>query len=375
MRQRLLTAALALASCALALLLVEGIYSVARWSRPHQSLTRRIVGLGAAAWRHEPPPEPGSPNALLIRDPGEIEALLDVLEADGVGLGNTPYSRLKTERASINTRQDGCLIQKPNLHKKMAVLRTALFEPFDPVTAFVDADAKLSPAVQAFLDAHAFRWVSLTTNEYGERITLPASSADRLVLVAGDSIANGAMLDDAETLSSQLQARDPGHRYVNLGIAAAHASDVVCALERAAGRYRGRVDRLVYVYCENDFAPDEPYGRPEQVLDFLRRYAEENDIATVTVVYAPYVYNIVPEITRFPGMRGDGYPHHGEEKRSLREGARAAGFGWIDFTDIGLEVNREAGSQFAVLALVVDHAHHSREGVRLVADRLLAPGR
>jgi hypothetical protein len=352
--------------CFIALLLAEGAWSVAHLGIPHRALVSYVLP------EREPEPVPGEPAAALVRNEAELEALIDELVSDGVGLGNTPFEELETKRAKVNTRVDGCRQQKPNQRKTMVHIRTHLYEPFDPVTAFWNTGNELSPAVRAFIDKYGFHRISHTTNEFGERTTHPWVEADQIVLVAGDSVAAGTMVDDTETIASQMQARDGSRRYVNLGINAAHAKDVKCALERAAQRYAGRIGALYYFYSENDFIPEEPLGKPEEVIDFLRGYVSEQKIDAVTVAYSPLIYNIVPQITRFRGSRGDRFPHHGQEKQRLRQAVAAAGFTWIDCGDIALEANREAGTQFAALALFVDHAHYSREGIRRLVDRLMS---
>lgn len=345
-------------------LLAEGVWSIAHLGIPHRALVSYLLPSS------EPEPVAGDPAAQLVRDESQFEALIDAFVRDGVGLGNTPYEDLKTPKAKVNIRIDGCRQQKPNQRKTMVHIRTHLFEPFDPVTAFWDTDTKLSPEVQAFIDAYGFHRITHTTNEFGERNTYPQVEADDIVLVAGDSIAAGTMVDDTETISSQMQARDRRRRYVNLGINAAHARDVKCALERAAKRYAGRIRELYYFYAENDFIPDEPYGQPEEVVEFLSAYARDNKIERVTVAYSPLIYNIVPQITRFRGSRGEIFPHHGQEKARLRAAVIAAGFVWIDCGEIALEANRAGGSQFSALALFVDHAHYSREGIHRLVDRV-----
>lgn len=347
------------------LLLTEGAWSVAHLEIPHRALISHFT--------RDPGPDPvsGEPSAQMVRDEAEFKELIEAFVADGVGLGNTPYEEVETKRSKVNTKIKGCRQQKPNQHKTMVHIRTHLFEPLDPVTAFWDTDAHLSPAVQKFIDTYGFHRISHTTNEFGERNTYPQVESDQIVLVAGDSVAAGTMVDDTETIASQMQARDRNRRYVNLGINAAHAKDVKCALERAAKRYGGRIRELFYLYSENDFIPEEPYGEPEQVVEFLRGYVREQGIERTTVAYSPLIYNIVPQLTRFRGNRGDGFPHHGEEKRRLREAVIAAGFTWVDCMEIALETNRAAGTQFAAFALFVDHAHYSREGIGRVVDRLL----
>ena len=74
-----------------------------------------------------------------------------------------------------------------NGRKTVVQIQTHAYELFDPVTAFWDADAHLSPEVRSFLDTYGFRETLHTTNDFGERITLPAVEAQDLVLVAGDA--------------------------------------------------------------------------------------------------------------------------------------------------------------------------------------------
>jgi hypothetical protein len=92
---------------------------------------------------------------------------------------------------------------------------------------------------KSFWNATAGRSVTLSSNSEGERLTIPESNADRIVLVAGDSMAFGAMVDDDVTIVSRLQANDPTRRYVNLGVPSVDARDIICRLEDAAKRYRG----------------------------------------------------------------------------------------------------------------------------------------
>jgi hypothetical protein len=203
-----------------------------------------------------------------------------------------------------------------------------------------------------------------TTNQYGERLTLPAVESEQIILIAGDSVANGVMLDDSETVASQLQAIDPAHQYVNLGISGATSADIQCALEKAATRYAGRVRELIYVFCENDFIESNAYGTPEELVDWLVEFKNRVGIDRVVLQYAPYIYNIVPQVTRVNGNPRRNFPTFRDEKRRLLRAAREAGFGIIDYVEIAKAEEEAVGSQFASLALFVDHAHLSRVGTQ-----------
>jgi len=349
-------------------LMAEGIYSLARGPQAETSLAWSLIdGLSA-----ESPPgaDPDDPATLMLTDTALIKALLPAMKAAGVGLGNSPFSELKTEAASINSEQGECLEQKPNLRKRVGFLRTNLFNPFDQMTFFVDADRELPPELERFFARYAFRVVTHSTNGFGERTTLPAVDASPVVLVAGDSVANGLMLDDGETLASQLQAREQRRIYVNLGIARASAADSACALERAAKRYAGRLDEVIYVLCENDFEQGGRGSAPDDLVAALEAYRERHGVARVSLVIAPYIYNTVPEVTRVRGHSHYRWPSFREERARTAELARARGFRVVDFMSIANEERRRGASQFAPLALYLDHAHWSPAGVARVVEAL-----
>ncbi len=372
-KQRLFAAVAIALACAVPYLMAEGIYSLVKGAdaatsfsyAAYQSLfvDRAVTAL-----------DPRDPNTWMITDVRQIQALIAPMKASGVGLGNSPFSELKGDDVAINREEGGCLVQKPNLRKTMSYLRSNLFNPFDQMTYFYDAERTLPPEVAAFFDRYGFRRVQLTTNEHGERLTLPRVEAADIVLVAGDSVANGVMLDDAETLASQLQAADAAHRYVNLGIARAAAADVLCALDRAATRYAGHIREIIYVFCENDFDDTLPYGTPATLSAALADRARQFGVERVVFLYVPYIYNVAPEITRIRGHTHRAFPTYSEPKRELLRLVAAAGFSVVDFLDIANEQRTAGATQFAPLALYVDHTHMSPLGVARVVARITALG-
>jgi len=350
----------------LTLLLAEGIYSIAHWKSADRSIVYKTYRLLTKLTPNDAQPE------LRLASRGEFEALIpDMLKA-GAGLGNSPYKELKNEQAAINTRTvDGCRFSKPFLDKEITHLRTAEFELFDPPAIFYDRAAELGAPLQAFIEKYATRRLSYRTNGQGERLTFPAIEAQDKVFVAGDSVANGAMVSDDETLSSALQQRDATRQYVNLGASGNSAEDNLCNLAAAAKRYRGQIKELVYVYCENDFELDKPYGEPEDVVAWLEDYAKREGITKVTITYAPYIYNVVPHLTRFRGYRGEGRPTHHAEAERLRMLSGKAGFGFIDIAELAQREIQDSGTDFAAFSLFVDLLHLSPYGAGKLADALL----
>lgn len=338
---------------------IEGIYAVARGPRATTSLTYDLY----RRWFVDPRVpafDPHDPTTRVVTEASQFEAMMDLFRANEVGIGNSPFTRLKNERVAINTEENGCKVQKPNLHKIMAFLRSNVFNPFDQLTYFYDAARQLPPELAGFLDRYGFRRVSFTTNPQGERLTLPIVSSHDKVLVAGDSVANGVMLDDTETIASQLQALDPARQYINLGISGAGTADIHCALDKAAQRYGGHIRELVYVLCENDFET----ATPQTMIDRLADLRREQGIERVVLVYVPFIYNVVPELTRIRGHSHYNFPTFREEKSEVLGRAAEAGFRTIDYIDITNAEALRGGSQYAPLALYLDHTHLSPPGVQ-----------
>ena len=363
---------LTIVSLLVTLVIAEGVYALVRGDHMDTSLTSKayyLVTQGMPGLKSEQSLDVYAP---LITHPEAFDQLLDVFEADGVALGNSQYEQLRTDRAEMNTITDGCKVQKQNLDKEMTYLRAGLYEPFSLVTAFYDYGKQLHPEVRAFIDRYATRKIRHRTNDRGERLTLPAVVAGDKVIVAGDSVANGAMLNDDETLASRLQTRDPSRQYVNIGIGGADADDIACALERAAKRYPGQIRELIYIYCENDFKDDKPMGTPEEVIAGLQQYVKARGIDRVTVLYAPYIYNVVPYLTRFRGYRGGDFDTHKSERERLIQLTKNAGFDFFDMTELALREIDITGTAFAALSLYVDHAHWSPTGTAKMADYLTA---
>jgi len=344
-------------------LAAEGLYALGHGSRAGTSLANQLY----ARWFTEPDVpayDPHDPTTWVITDPASLAAMIELFKANGVGIGNSPFRELRRDAVAINTKEHGCLVQKPNLRKTMAFLRSNAFNPFDPPTYFYDAERTLPPELARFFERYGFRRVLLTTNADGERVTVPAVAASDVVLVAGDSVANGAMLDDADTIASRLQHDDGARQYVNLGIAGAGAADIKCALDRAAQRYAGRVRELIYVFCENDFKE----ATASDVVPWLVAFKARERIDRVVLLYVPYIYNVLPEVTRVRGHTQFNFPTFRDKKRDLLRAARDAGFPTVDYVDITTAAQQAQGTQFAALGLYLDHAHPSVAGV----DRLVA---
>jgi lysophospholipase L1-like esterase len=357
---------------ALTLFTIEGVVSVSRWKHSSPSL---VYGIYAGLFLNPGRSAKGGPAQPSLHEATreEIEALIpDMIEA-GVGMGNVPYRELVTGRAAINdTGPDGCRSPKPGISKIAAYIRSGDYDRFDPPSLFYDAAGEIGGNLQQFIDTYSVKKSKFNSNAAGERVTIPLVDAAKKILVAGDSVAAGSMIDDSETISSHLQRVNFAEQYVNLGVNGAAAEDIVCRLGKAALRYRGNIAGLVYVYCENDFDSSLPYGRPEEVISWLKEFSQREQIPEITVVFAPYIYNIVPHLTRFASTRGATHNRYAEEGARLKSEVEAANFHYISIADVAREEAQRRGTDFAVFSLFVDHVHLSDYGVSLLVEALNA---
>ena len=360
----------ALLVAGVALLACEGAYSLWRTHQPGTSLAYQLYASARASLWPSGERAADLASRVIVQD-SQVQGLLETFRAHGVALGNTPFDELRTDLAALNEEAEGCKLLRPNLDKTMTYLRSLVYDPFNPPMAFFDAGRPQPPDVAAFMAAYGVRPLSYRTNEHGERLTLPIVARPGKAIVAGDSVANGVGVSDDETTASRLQSLDPGLQYINIGVGGAEARDVICNLQRAGERYRGQIRKLIYVYCENDLKADEPFGRPDEVIAWLTDFAREQAIDDVTIVYAPFIFNIFPETTRLRGHRGWDHEYRAEEKQRLRDLSTAAGFDWVDIGDLAQDEMARGQSIFAGLALFVDIVHLSPRGGALLASRLL----
>ncbi|MEP7171928.1 MAG: hypothetical protein ABI705_00430 [Aestuariivirga sp.] len=350
-----------------ALLSVEGGYSIIRWKHADRSIVYdayRKLMLSVIE---------SSPARLPTASRDEIESLIPDMIKEGVGMGNVPYKQLVTGRASINEiGPEGCRSPRANIQKIMTYIRSFDYDLFDPPSMFFDKQAVLSSGLSQFVDKYAMRKAEFTSNATNERISLPIIALSSKVLVAGASVAAGSMIDDSETISSQMQRQDVTAQYINLGVNGVATEDTICRLKSAAIRYKGQISGLIFIYSENDFAPQEPFGKSQEVLAWLKEYAARENISKVTIVFAPYIYNIIPNLTRFPGTRGADHGTFLVEVDNLKKEVAEAGFNFVNIGDMAMEEAVARHTDFAAFALFVDHAHLSDYGVSKLVKKLQA---
>lgn len=381
MKTKLLAALLSLILlCGGTYLVAEGIYSLALWDEMDGSLTyktyERVAGAsdlyGPSAASAEGPPA-DLPIFRHLATRAMVEAFLPQFAKAGIAMGDVPRElhQENLERVAVTSESpEGCRIAKPNLHKTTIQLRSNEFKLLSPPTLFFDDDATLSDDVKAFLADYGLRNSALHTNEFGERVTVPAVNAASKVLVAGDSIAFGLNIGDNDTLASQLQSQDSTKQYVTVGVPGGSAADVICGLESASQRYHGQIDGLIYVYSPTDFSRKDKYGEPDEFLKWLKHFVERENVREVTLVMGSNLYTIEPHLIRLFKPQKEWY----REARALREGALGAGYKFVGVTDLALEEANKRKTDLAPWAMFMDgYGHLSPYGGSMVVDRIRHP--
>jgi hypothetical protein len=301
-----------------------------------------------------------------LRERSQFESLLPAFKRIDAGIGNTDFFDLVTENASVNIANGECTRMKPNIRKSMSQLRSRIFNVYDPPVVFYDSATPLPNEVDRFLRRYQFRATTLSTNGFGERLTVPTLERVDKVLIAGDSVALGLSVNDDETLSSRLQQADADRQYVNLGVSGVGPEQIACALDDAAKRYAHEIAEVIYVFCDNDYDEANPRADPRAVVRWLKAFAAANSVRRVTMIRAPYLellFPIAPD--------SESTPFRIVAARRLARLSIDAGFRYLDIADLAFQEFEATGSLFAPFRMFVDHVHLSPFGTQKLASAIV----
>jgi hypothetical protein len=309
----------------------------------------------------------------VISDDEQVKPLIPKLVDAGIGISTPAFAQTQTERARLTIANRECISPKANLNKTLTLLRTTLSEPLDPIFAYYDRNASLSPELTLFFQDYAYGAHALTTNALGERVTVPAVEQQRKVVVAGGSAAFGLLVDDANSLASRLQKRDNTRQYITVAVPEGSAEQAICNLKTAISRYNGQVDELIYFYSEADLDSGERLGTPEDAIAAIKNIAANEGIGKVTIYYSPLIYSLAPQYTRYRGYASDSLPNRQAIKERLRKIVAGAGFGWLDIGDVALDASKADGTEFSVLNYFADDRNLSLKGMNKLVERIMGP--
>lgn len=257
------------------------------------------------------------------------------------------------------------LRMKPNLNKECSHLKSLLYDK--PLGYSANRGDMQKENVHDFLNKYSINKSYYRTDENGDRVTVPEVNTDKIVLVIGDSIGFGLMLNDEETISSLLQQRDQRVKYINACVPGCDAEDNLKRLRQKLAEYGPRVVGVIYVHCENDFTP---LATPEYIASNLSNLLESNNLKYKIFIYQQYTYRTMPDVAR---KKLEELIKMNSLKLRTLDIVKNNGFFVIDFYDIVGQYRKEKRSLLAGFALYIDHSHFSREGIRVLVSRIPPP--
>ncbi|MCZ6782484.1 MAG: hypothetical protein O7G30_04155 [Proteobacteria bacterium] len=356
MKENAKLALLALVSCGVLYLSLEGTRSVARGDEPGISLVHAFL-----AERAEQPPIEALADTLQSRR--ELEARHQSFLDNRIMLGNTPYDDLVTTdaRATYDDPEVGPRF-KPNLTLRASHLRSRLFNAFDPVSYgyIVRPGSEPDPELLDFLARYSLREVTWTTDERGFRTTVPRVESGRMVALIGSSPCLGLFLTDEETLASVLQRRQPEVRFLNACFGLTVSKNHVSLTRELIATFPDPLAGVIYTLNDRNYQSLESGLRSiDEIADLL----DEVGAAYRVLIYHHYIYESMPDVMR----KRKNLAKLFDRKARIIERARQRGFTVVDHYDVVARYREHAGSVFAGMALYVDHDHLSRQGTEVLA--------
>jgi lysophospholipase L1-like esterase len=286
-------------------------------------------------------------------------------------LGNAGNPTKQPKHDTILVHPDPILgyALNPNTRIYANMLKTK--QPFNldpPVLHQLQPLEKLPPRIQEYINRESRLAYSYGIGDDGRRNTLPQVTAEKKILVIGDSVAFGVGLNDEQTIPSQLQQLiGDQYQVVNAGVGGYSGQQ---AFEMANKLSRQQhFDGLIYIACQNDFMGAN--GEMEDVLIKLQSISDRFDNRIIVILHTYLEYN-ARHILLGGGWNGTKINKTSSLRQKTPIVARRMGFAYADWTNIVDQFRQREGSIFSPFALYVDHCHLSHRGSRLMAAKLSA---
>ena len=302
----------------------------------------------------------------LIEELAAMEAVIE-------NAGNPTGAR---EHDTMLVRTDAELgwVLRPGVSVDAYQVRSADSVNLDPPVVYVRSGSSLSPALQAYLAKNTRVRYSYNIDADGFRRTLPEVEAARKILMVGDSGLFGVGVDDDATIASNLQQRvGSSYRVVNAGVAGYNGKGAFRAARKLSDQEPYAL--LVYVAHNNDFYKPRHISNPDRarrvMADFetLRGRFPEG----IVVALISFLEHTGEDVLLSQGWRRRERVEAADRlRREFPALARAAGFAFVNWSDIVDEVRQRERTIFAPFSLYVDHAHLSPRATRLFAERIHA---
>ncbi|MCI5138052.1 MAG: SGNH/GDSL hydrolase family protein, partial [Candidatus Electrothrix sp. AR1] len=306
-----------------------------------------------------------------ISSTSSIVDRIDLFSKNGIALGNTPYDQKIAEKNSLVEKKkqrennQGDLKKTGKIYSRM--LRSGLYNPWDPVNYISPRKIETDPALKAFVNQYALDQVETSFDDLGFRRTIPYIDSEKVIIVLGDSVAYGMSLNDNETLSSQLQQHFRQIRFINDGVGGGTPLALRKRLKRHLDMFADKVVGLIYIQTETDYNKN---NTPETILRPLAGVlAHFPQVKYRALVHQAYIYQTMPDLIRgrfsfdfggtkkWRGRDEDDLLRFDQLKKEMLQLAADLGFITVDFEKIVQMYRKEKGTPFAGFSLYVDHCH------------------
>jgi hypothetical protein len=301
-------------------------------------------------------------------------ALIDELSAlEGV-IGNAGNPTGASEHDTMLVRPDAELayVLRPGVSVDAYQVRATESMNIDPPVVYVRAGSKLSPELHAYLEKNTRVRYRFNIDADGFRRTLPEVEATRKILMVGDSGLFGVGVDDDATIASSLQQIvGSAYRVVNAGVAG-YDGDAAFRVARKLSEQEPYA-LLIYVAHQNDFYEPRHISNPDKARGVMAEFETLRDrfpegIVVALITFLEYTGEDV--LLRQGWRRQERIEAADRLRRELPAITRAAGFPFVDWSDLVDELRQRERTIFAPWSLYVDHAHLAPSATRLFAERI-----
>ena len=191
----------------------------------------------------------------ILREITELQAVVEAPPAPSPTMSKVdPHNTILTRPDELTN-----YVLQPDASITGYVLKTLLPFNFNPPILYFKTGTRCSASLSAYLKQQTIYSFSYSTDENGFRKVLPNVDSIQEILVVGDSVAFGCLVNDDESAPSCLQ-RLVGNRVkiINAGVAGYSGVEVQSMAARCCQKraYQG----LIYIACQNDFMVGA--GRP-----------------------------------------------------------------------------------------------------------------
>ncbi|RJP20182.1 MAG: SGNH/GDSL hydrolase family protein [Candidatus Omnitrophota bacterium] len=303
------------------------------------------------------------PKAGILYLPKPV--LQDLKEIHAV-IGNTtnPTGALRHDTILVKPDEEFGYVLRPGAAVNVWLLRSMKSFNLDPPTLYIKTDVVLTDRIREYVDQMARHSFCYHITQDGYRQTLPPVSAERSILIIGDSVGFGMGVNDEFTVASYLQKMvSERYGFVNASVGGYNGYRCVQVANRES--QKRKYEALIYVACENDFVKDA-IGTAQNVINQLASLSEIYNNKIIIVLHTYMEYTLRDLI--FSSTSDKRNREISELRPFMKNMCEKLGFEYCDWSAIVERYSVESQSIFSRFALYVDHCHLSPLGNQLMAQ-------